>query len=87
MVVVVVGVDVVLVTGPVVLVVVLVVVVVAIEVDVVELVLGVVDVVVVLGLALDGTHSSLREMSFTSRSPNWFEIECSASPKRPDRVL
>jgi hypothetical protein len=73
------------VTGPVVLVELLVV----LDVDVVDTaVVDVVElVVVVTTFALDGTHSSLREMIVTSRCPNWLSIVCFSSPKWPDWVL
>jgi hypothetical protein len=76
-------VEVLVVTGPVVLVELL---------DVVDVVddavLDVVElVVVVTTFALDGTHSSLREMIVTSRCPNWLSIVCFSSPKRADSVL
>ena len=63
-------------------------VVVVLVVAVLEVVLDVAVVeVVVPGFFCDGTQSSFREITLTSRPPNWFWIVCSASPKRSDLVL
>src|SRR5262245_27435893 len=78
--------DVVVVVGTVGIVVELVVVVLVVAVLEVVVDVAVVEVVVP-GFFCDGTQNSFREITLTSRWPNWFSIECTASPKRCDLVL